>query len=246
MNWRVALALAGAGGCVEFVAPASPPGEATPALLRINVWVNGPGDSLLLGAQFDPGRDSLGARSVLQPALRIGPDDIAPEPVAGDPSRLHYRWSSSLAAAPAVLELVGPTVEGVSPASRSVSLPLLNRAGPRVIQIDRATDLALSLRVGSADSASGVRPWLWTFRLLSETGVAVSMGGSGDPPGVLTLPAGVFTLVSADSCVVYLDASVSATPGFADDFWQKPDGYGILAFASIRLDWIVRLGAQVP
>lgn len=246
MNWRAALALAGAAGCVEFVAPASPWGEARPALLRINVLVNGPGDSLVLYAEFDPGRDTLGARTVLQPELRIGPDDIAPEPVAGNPSVLPYRWSSPLATAPDVLELVGPTVEGASPESRSMLLPLLNRAGPRLIESGRATDLAIPLRVGSADSPSGVRSGWWTLRLLAENGVVVSMGGSGDPPGVLTLPAGVFTLVSADSCVVYLDAAVTATEGFADAFWEKPDGYGILASAYIRLDWIVRLGAEVP
>jgi len=246
VNWRGAVALAGSWGCVEFVAPETPRVEPRPALLQASVTMNAAGDTLRLDAVFGPGQDTLGVRSVRDAALRVGPDALAPEAVAGDSSAMRYRWAAPVAAVPPVLDVAGPTVAGVLPATRSVLLPLMGRAGPREVVGNRATDLVLPLWVGAAEMPPGGRSWSWSLRIAADSGVVVWMGGSGEPPAALTVPAGVFTLVSADSCVLYLTAGMSVVAGIDGDFWEAGAGYGIVATVSAGFDWIVRLGAPPP
>jgi hypothetical protein len=241
----LALALLVVGCGLEFVNPADAPAPPAPAYLRIVIVADGFGDSLAIEALLDPGRDSVGIRPILSDVLLIGTDVIPADSIPGSPIR-RYRRSSSLAAAPPVLEITGPMLDGTSPAYQAVRMPLVIRGGAREIMLDRGTDLDNPLRVGSADPSAGVNPMSWSFRLQADTGVAVVMGGVGTPPPVLALPAGVLALVSGDSCMAYLDAVFSASVGLSRDAPLESNAYVLTASAFTRLDWIVRLTNPTP
>ena len=241
----VALASLGIGCGLEFVGPAAPRAPATPANLRIFIWADGSTDSLTIEAMLDPGRDSVGIRAILSDVLLVGTEAVAGESIPQSPIR-RYRRSQSLAAAPPVLEITGPMLHGTSPAYREIPMPLVIRGGAREIMLDRGTDLDVPLLVGAADSSAGVSPMSWWFRLQADTGVAVFMGGLGAPPSLLALPSGVWELVSGDSCVAYLETTVSASVGLSSDAPLEPNAYVLTASAFTRLDWIVRLTSPTP
>ena len=218
-------------GCIDFVEP-DLPARGAPAVLQLTVRLLET-DTTTVEARLVPGLDEAGVpRRVTDSRLRVLGRDIEPTGTSSSGTRAYLEaWPGAGADAAGPIEASGPGMEDL--ASPTIRWYAMRRPGPAAVSLGPGADLRLTVNVidGVAEPEPEIR---WWFLTLSDSAGAFRLGGDGEPPDTIVVPAR--WVPSGDSVAALLIYEQSARVDAVGDY------VGLVSLDA-RASWVIRRAA---
>lgn len=224
-------------GCVQFdfLEPDLPESGA-PVVFQANVYIDETGTfrldgSLVPGLNFDGFR-----RTVLNDTIGVSSLDVTPSAIAGNGTRTYafpthvadpVSFTQPLIITPPVVADVG----AVPPVLRWYGL---NRVDGDSLIVPRGAELMLRVSNQAARNQPGPQIRQWFLELATDS-TSFRLGGSGEPPDTIRVPAYWIPPSSNGRIAAYLTYYVAGT------YRPFPGDYLLIVGANMRLRWNIRL-----